>query len=283
MATLNHMKASIWIIVLIISIGLCIYFLIERTQDNDALVLYGNVDVRQVDLGFRVSGKVISLEFEEGDRVPKGALMAKLDDQPYKDMVKEAKASLESTEASLANAEQLLKRRQDLVTDGSISQEDLDISMTNRNVLKANKLQAEAALAVAELNLAYTDLFAPTEGTILTRIREPGSVVNPSEPVYTLSIISPIWIRAYVHEPELGLIHPGMEADIFTDTKGSKVYRGKIGFISPTAEFTPKTVETTQLRTDLVYRIRIYAENPDEGLRQGMPVTVKFGIGKERG
>jgi HlyD family secretion protein len=101
-------------------------------------------------------------------------------------------------------------------------------------------------------------------------------VVNFGDPVYTLSILSPVWVRAYVSEPELGLIYPGMAAEVYTDTHGGPVYTGHIGFISPVAEFTPKTVETTKLRTDLVYRLRVYADNPDQGLRQGMPVTVKL-------
>jgi HlyD family secretion protein len=167
-------------------------------------------------------------------------------------------------------------RRKDLISSKSISQEDLDTVFSNYKVFKANLEQAKAALAVAQKNVVDTDIFAPTKGTILTRIREPGSVVNPSDPVYTLSIASPVWIRAFIQERELGLVYPGMSAKIYTDTPNGKVYDGTVGFISPVSEFTPKTVETTQLRTDLVYRIRVYADNPDLGLRQGMPVTVKL-------
>ena len=79
----------------------------------------------------------------------------------------------------------------------------------------------------------------------------------------------------------MGVVYPGMPAEIHTDTNDGHVYPGQVGFISPIAEFTPKSVETTQLRTDLVYRIRVYAQNPDQGLRQGMPVTVKLSIKKE--
>jgi len=111
---------------------------------------------------------------------------------------------------------------------------------------------------------------------VLTRIKEPGSTVKMADPVYTFSVISPVWVRAYVNEPQLGLVTFGMEAEIFTDTKSGKTYKGKVGFISPVAEFTPKTVQTLDLRTDLVYRLRIYVDDPDELLKQGMPVTVKL-------
>ena len=81
-------------------------------------------------------------------------------------------------------------------------------------------------------------------------------------------------MRAYVGETDLGRIRPGMAAEVTTDSAPGKVYHGQIGFISPVAEFTPKAVETRELRTDLVYRLRVIVDDPDQGLRQGMPVTV---------
>jgi HlyD family secretion protein len=170
----------------------------------------------------------------------------------------------------------LWKRRLELFETGAVSQEDIDQAVSSKNVSLANLREAEAALGVAKTNLRETEIFCPSDGIILTRIREPGTVVKEADPIYTLSLLSPVWVRAYVSEPNLGKIYPNMPAEIYTDTHGGKVYHGHIGFISPVAEFTPKTVETTQLRTDLVYRLRIIADNPDQGLRQGMPVTVKL-------
>lgn len=245
---------------------------------RDHITLYGNVDVRQVDLGFRVKGRVDEMLFEEGNLVPAGALMARLNNQPYTDQLLQAQASVDSNRVSYKNAEKLLSRRLELISDGSVSQEDLDNAQTSKEVAEQNLSLSLAALGIAQSNLTFTELYAPSDGIILTRIREPGTAVLETEPIYTLSLVSPVWIRAYVAEPDLGLIYPGMSADIFTDTPGGKVYKGHIGFISPVAEFTPKTVETTQLRTDLVYRLRVIADNPDKGLRQGMPVTVKLSL-----
>lgn len=250
----------------------------SKPENKNVLTLYGNVDIRQVDLGFRVSGRVISMPYQEGDFVPAGALMATLDKQPYEDQVKEAAAHIESVKASLKNAQRLVERRRQLVGTGGISQQEVDDAISSRDVFEANQKETEAALGVAMTNLQDTELYAPSDGTILTRIREPGTVVRAADPIYTLSLISPIWVRAYVSERQLGLIYPGMPAEIYTDTPGGHVYYGHVGFISPVAEFTPKTVETTQLRTDLVYRLRIIAENPDHGLRQGMPATVKLSL-----
>jgi HlyD family secretion protein len=248
----------------------------HEPKPQDEIVLFGNVDIRQVDLGFRVNGKVQEMHFQEGDFVPQNALMAFLDKQPYGDQLLQAKAHVESVEASLANAINLVQRRESLLDTGGIAQQDIDDARAAQKIYAANLKEAHASVGVAQTNLRDTELFAPSDGTILTRIREPGTVVREADPIYTLSLTSPIWVRAYVSEPQLGLIYPGMPAVVYTDSLGQKAYQGHIGFISPVAEFTPKTVETTQLRTDLVYRLRIIVDNPDRTLKQGMPVTAKL-------
>lgn len=274
------MKKTILVSVIIVSltaiaIALIVHFFGAK-KDSHILTLYGNVDVRQVDIGFRVRGQVNQLVFEEGDKVEQGTLMCTIDMTPYDSLLQEAVAARDAVLVNLENAEVLLIRRLELIGIGAVSQEDLDNSRTNRDQLLANLIQAEAAVAVARDNLGYTEAYAPTDGIILTRIREPGTVVNPADPVYTLSVSSPVWVRAFVDEPNLGTVYYGMTAEVFTDIRHGRSYTGTVGFISPVAEFTPKTVETAQLRTDLVYRLRIYVDNPDHGLVQGMPVTVKL-------
>jgi HlyD family secretion protein len=272
------MKRTVLVSVIVLAITAfvisLIHFAFEEEQDQNLIMLYGNVDVRQVDIGFRVPGLVTQLMFEEGDRVKTGDLMTVLDSTPYDSQLQEAKAAADGIRVNLANAEILLKRRQELIGIGGVSQEDFDNALTNRDELIARLIQAEATVKVAQDNLNYTKAYAPADGIILTRIREPGTVVNPANPVYTLSVSSPVWIRAFVNEPNLGEVYYGMKAEVYTDT--NRKYTGSVGFISPVAEFTPKTVETTQLRTDLVYRLRVYVDNPDHSLVQGMPVTIKL-------
>jgi HlyD family secretion protein len=260
-------------IVLILLIGVLFFFRFDSKKEKDSLTIYGNVDIRQVDLGFRVQGKVSAVYVEEGDPVKPGDLLAKLDSVPYDEELEKSIADLKIKEVGLKQAISKLERRE-LVNQGAISAEELEDAYFEKLALEAQVEAAKARVAMAITEVEDTSLFCPNPGIILTRIREPGSVLKVGDPVLTISLNQPVWIRAYISEPDLGRIYPGMEASIYLDTPGSKVYKGQIGFISPVAEFTPKTVETTDLRTELVYRLRIIIPEPDRYLRQGMPVTV---------
>lgn len=295
---------------------------------DTTLSLYGNVDIRQVELGFRVAGRIAELRLQEGDRVKKGDLLATLDDRPFMDAldvanadhaareadlrkfstgarpqeIAQARANVAEREATFANANRLVERRSVLVRDGNVSREAYEDAVRARDEArarlqstreslklvtagfreedvesaKATLAAAAARVETAKTSLADTQLYAPDDGIILSRVREPGAIVAAGATVYTLSLIDPVWIRAYVSEPQLGRIAPGMKVQVFTDSAPGKPYTGQIGYISPIAEFTPKTVETADLRSDLVYRLRVIVTNADQGLRQGMPVTVRL-------
>jgi len=278
------MKKTIYLSVSILSVSVIlaamIFVFFGNKKDDTSLTLYGNVDVREVDISFRVNGKVESLAFQEGDAVKKGDLLCTLEQNPYDSLLEESIARAKVIAAEFFNAELQYKRRLEVVDSGAISGEDLDDSLARFTSLNASLQEAEKAICVARDNLSYTKSYAPNDGIILSRVREVGSVINAGNPVYTLSLVSPVWIRAFVDEPNLGVVHYGMDATIYTDIKGGKSYKGKIGFISPIAEFTPKSVQTTTLRTDLVYRLRVYVDDPDSQLIQAMPVTVKLHLDK---
>lgn len=291
-------------------------------------MLSGNVDIRQVDLGFRVSGRLAKMLFEEGDEVKTGDLLAVLDKAPYEaslaiaqgqllqaeanyaklvhgsrpQEIEEARALAREQQAAFENADTTFTRQRNQLKVGSTSQQAYDDALKQRreteallkNALEALSLAeegfrqedidagraaretAKAQLQSAKIDLQDTEIHSPSDGIILTRVREPGAIVAPQSIVCSLTLHKPVWIRAYVSEPNLGRLKPGMKVLVFTDTNPDKPFTGQIGFISPQAEFTPKTVETTELRTDLVYRLRILVEDPKGDLRQGMPVTVKI-------
>ena len=184
------MRQKILAAVLLVGVAVALgwYFLWDRTQGS--LVLYGNVEIRQVDVSFRVDGRIAQVLVDEGDSVRAGQELARLDDD-------------------------LLRQQRD---------------------------QTAAQLA--------------------------------GQTVYTLSLVDPVWLRVYVDEPQLGRIKPGMAVRVRVDAVPDKEFSGRVGFISPAAEFTPKSVETMEVRTSLVYRLRVQVDDPDNVMRQGMPVTV---------
>jgi HlyD family secretion protein len=132
----------------------------------------------------------------------------------------------------------------------------------------------EAGLLLLNIRLSDMTLKAPATGIVRSRIMEPGEMAGPAQPVLTLSLIDPKWARVYVTEPDLGRISSGMPAKVYSDSFPGEPIEGWIGFISPTAEFTPKTVQTEELRTKLVYEVRVFVKDPGDKLRLGMPVTV---------
>ena len=133
--------------------------------------------------------------------------------------------------------------------------------------------------AVHDREDAY--LHAPSDGIIQDRILEVGDMASPQKVVYTMALVDPVWVRAYVSEPDLGKISEGMKAKVTSDSFPDKEYDGWVGFISPTAEFTPKSVETEELRTKLVYQVRVFVKNPNNELRLGMPTTVTLDLGHD--
>ena len=170
---------------------------------------------------------------------------------------------LNEAKASLAAALEVLNKQENGYREEDILQAKADL---------ANK---EALLKSAEIKLEDTKLYSPSSGTILTRAIETGTILNSGQIVYSISLDEPVWIRTNISEPDLGKVEPGQEVKVFTDSR-KEPYTGQIGYISPKAEFTPKNVETTELRADLVYRMRINIQNDTQGLRQGMPVTIKI-------
>jgi HlyD family secretion protein len=149
-------------------------------------------------------------------------------------------------------------------------------------IARANLNEASAGLGLSQVNLSYTVLRAPSAGVVTVRQAELGEVVSPGFPVITLSDLDHIWLRAYVAETDLGRIHWGQDAVITTDTYPGKQYHGRISFISSTAEFTPKSVQTYQERVTLVYRIKIDIDNFNHELKPGMPADAHIDLAPAR-
>ena len=229
------------------------------------------------------------------------AQLADLSAGPRAQDIESAKQEVARLSATLKNAQYNYNRQKNLRKTGATSVGDLDNAQAHFNEAKAalasakqhqSLLQegtkaetlriaeqqvtvAKAELAIKKMALTDCKLYAPQDAVVLTRIVEPGSMISAASPVLSLSLRDPIYIRAYLNEPLLGQVSLGDTVSIYTDSSKLK-FTGKIGYISPKAEFTPKSVETTELRTSLVYRIRIVVENDNDALNQGQPVTISL-------
>jgi HlyD family secretion protein len=266
------------------------------------LVLHGNVDIRQVQLAFNDSERITTLLVHEGDRVHTGQLLATLDSRRFEaavanseanaaaqhENVLKAEADARAAQASVNNAQLTFKRTEELIAQRVVSPQDMDNARAALDVATATLAAAkqgiaaatatlkadQAALELAKRDLINAKLYAPSNGVVQDRLLEPGDMASPQVPVFTMALDDPVWVRAYVPETELGKIHEGMKAEVTTDSFPNKHYEGWVGFISPTAEFTPKTVETAEVRTKLVYQVRVFVHNPRGELRLGMPAVV---------
>ena len=330
---MNKKKAICFLMVLIlVAIGVGSWWYVGKrdVQDETLLVLYGNVDIREIDLAFNNSEHIDQLLAQEGDRVRKGqllatlhrprmqaevaaaearvaaqkAVVARLEVGSRPEELSQARANVSSARARLVDAEVTLKRVQKLYKEQAASKQAQDDAQASLDTARADLMVEKEALALAvegprvedieearamlkadEAQLALAqevlkdaELYAPTDGIIRNRILEPGDMASPRIPVLTLALTNPVWVRAYAPETVLGKLAPGMSAHVSTDSYPDKTYPGWIGFISPTAEFTPKNVETAELRTRLVYQVRIYVCNPQDELRLGMPATVSISL-----
>jgi HlyD family secretion protein len=297
------------------------------------LTLHGNVDIREVDLAFRVPGRIARISVEEGQKVSQGQELAALDTASLDARIGEASAQVEQARAQLLKlqhgnrpqdigqagarvaaaaaaaqaAEEQYRRRAGLVGPGAISRAVWDQTVADRARARAQLAEARQALSLvrtgsraedvaaagaqihaaeaartsAATDLRDTRLAAPLDAVVETRAQEPGAIVQAGQTVLTLAIPRPLRVRAYVSEPDLARIGPGMPVEVTADGN-PRTYRGSIGWISPKAEFTPRSVETENLRTDLVYRLRIVVANPDDALRQGQPVTIRIPAARPR-
>nr|MDA8164644.1 efflux RND transporter periplasmic adaptor subunit [Desulfobacteraceae bacterium] len=271
-----------------IGAGLYLFFR-GRPAPPGTLRLFGNIDIRQVQLAFHDTGRIERILVQEGAKVKAGMLVAQLDPVRFEAAAAQARARVaaqkealarllagsrpeeiaaagarvRAAEAILADALQIYRRNRTLARTEYVSRQILDNSEAARRkasadldaarqahvlaikgprqediaAARAQLKRDEAAQKLAEQQLADTRLLVPADGVVQDRILEPGDMAFPQTPVLTIALTDPVWVRAYVPEPDLGMIAQGMPAEIRTDSFPGKVYRGWIGFISPTAEF----------------------------------------------
>jgi len=255
--------------------------LLARLEDADARqrvrIDEANVSVRESDLALTLAGtREQEVRAAQQSMIDAQADLEqkKLDNDRARQLFGKDEISAQDRDqaaTALKRAEAIFKaaqQRYNEAVEGS-RKEDIEIARANLN-------QANANLGLSRVNLDYTVLRSPSAGVITVRQAELGEVVAPGSPVVTLADLDHIWLRAYIAETDLGSIHWGQEATITTDTYPGKQYHGRISFISSSAEFTPKSVQTYTERVTLVYRIKIDIDNPSHELKPGMPADARL-------
>ena len=228
------------------------------------------------------------------------AALATLKAGTRKQEIHVAEADLEKARAALTFAKSEVKRVKALVPKQLATEQQLDSQQLQEKVAEATVEQARQhllllqegtrredieraekeyaarmeAVAQAQQQLAYTDLVSPVTGMITVRLKEAGEMVVAGEPVLRVAELARPWVRGYLSETDLGRVHLGQSVKVRVDGLPGREFNGRLSFISPVAEFTPKTVETRQLRVDLVYRVKVDVDNPEGILKIGMPADI---------
>ncbi len=325
-------------IALVVVVAALLWWFIGRHRERTELALYGNVDLRQVELPFNGSERIAAVLVQEGDRVRQGQLLAQLETSRLAPQVAkaeadaaaqqqvvdrlhhgnrpeeiaQARANVEAAAADAANARAQYDRLRSLSDSSSgraVSRQDMDAAKAALDTADARlavnqkalvlelagartedvaqgeaQLRADLAqLALLQQQLKDADLLAPLDAVVRSRIVEPGEIASPQKAAFTLAITDPKWVRAYVGETDLGAVHEGMSAAVTVDAFSERRFPGWVGFISPMAEFTPKSVQTAELRSSLVYEIRVFVHDPGDELRLGMPATVHLALRPDAG
>jgi len=331
-------SALIAVALLVLAGAAAWWWLGAHHQRTDELTLYGNVDLRQVDLPFNGSERIAQVLAQEGDRVKRGQVLARLDTSRLAPQVAkaeaevamqqqavdrlhhgnrpqeidEARANVDAASADAINTRAQYERLKALSENSAgraLSRQDLDsaraavdaaearlvasqkaLALESLGPRKEDVAQAEAQLRSTQASLALlhqqwkdADLLAPLDAVIRTRIVEPGEIASPQKAAFTLAITNPKWVRAYVSETDLGSLHEGSKATVSADAFAGRRFAAWVGFISPVAEFTPKSVETAELRSSLVYQVRVFVDDPADELRLGMPATVHLPLAAATG
>ncbi|MFQ8625378.1 MAG: efflux RND transporter periplasmic adaptor subunit [Candidatus Gastranaerophilaceae bacterium] len=182
------MKKKITALILILLIiGTAAFFMTRKKENPNELTLYGNIEIRQVDLSFQVSGIIEKMLKEEGDSVKKGELLAILDSKDYKSNLEKAESEVNKTLALKNDAVSKFDRNAPLVEDNTISKQEYDTLKNTKDKAKADYDAAVAARTYAKNQLDYTKIYAPDEGIIMVRVQEPGATVNKGQIVYSIS------------------------------------------------------------------------------------------------
>jgi HlyD family secretion protein len=263
-------------IVLIAGITLTLYIRFGNSRDQGTLTLSGNVEVTEVNVGFKIPGRVLRLYTDEGRTVTGSEKIAELDNAEYESMVNQSKASVLSAEAQYEKAHKDYERFTLLYRDGVIASQQMDATKSAYDAAAAQLQLSRASLRTADVRLKDTVIYAPLNGVVLRKNIEQGETVATGTMVFTIGDLENPWVKVYVKEDRLGFVKLGQRAEVKVDTYPGKVYEGTVTYISSEAEFTPKNVQTKEERVKLVFGVKVSVKNVNNELKPGMPADVNI-------
>ncbi len=265
-------------IVLIAAIAATLYIRYGNSRDQGAMTLSGNVEVTEVNIGFKIPGRVLRLFTDEGRTVTRNEKIAELDSAEYVSMVNQNKALVLNAEAQYEKAHKDYDRFMVLHRDGVVSSQQMDAAQSAYDAAAAQLKLSRATLQTSDVKLADTVIYAPLNGVVLRKNIEEGETVGTGTMIFTIGDLENPWVKVYVKEDKLGLVKLGQRAEVNTDTYPGKVYEGTVTYISSDAEFTPKNVQTREERVKLVFGIKVSVKNVNNELKPGMPADVTIRV-----
>jgi len=265
---------------LILVLAIVGYFGFRAWQKNQADKrenrFYSTAEVDELVVSAQVAGKIVELPAEEGKTVSPGDLLARIDDTPYQAQLNQAEAALAAVDANLEGLEDNLVRTDKLRKSGSATEMQYDTLKAQTQALRAQKRAAAAQVELARTQFSYTRVMSPVTGTVLRVDVKKGETAFLGSALLTLADLSIMDVKVFIPEPMLGKIKFGQQVEIISDSFPRQPLWGRVAYISPEAEFTPKNIQTREERTRLVYQVKVRVPNPDGILKIGMPLDAVF-------
>ena len=225
---------------------------------------------RYISIGVQVPGRIQSYEVEEGTYVRRGDILVRLEDRNYRALLRRAQASLELAKANLDFKRKQLNRIQELHEEGLIADQSLDKAKNELAVARAKTHQAEAEVELADVNLGYTMLKAPTTGLVLAKLKEAGEIAVPggfsgSGDLIRIANLQDLRCEVDISEVDFHLIHMNQKAKVTPDAYPDRIYTGKVIKIYPQVN-----------RQKGTFKVELKLTYSDSILRPDMSVRIGF-------
>jgi HlyD family secretion protein len=235
----------------------------------------GRIEAIEILISTKLAGRLESINVDEGDFVKEGQILAVIDSRSLEAQMEQAKAQLMQAEASYEASKVKAKRSSSLVKDGASSQQEVDDDKVRVKTSLAAVSVAKAAIQRLQVDLDDSTLKAPRDGRIQFRVAQPGEIMAAGSRILTLLDLTDVYMTFFLPTEATGKLALGSEARIILDAAKEYTIKAKISFISDEAQFTPKSVETSNEREKLMFRIK--AKIPSELLKKHIQ-QVKTGL-----